>query len=648
MDTTTTQDGGQPNATVTLSSIAVTPSNVSAITGSTLQYSAIGTYSDATTRDLTANVAWSSSDTSVAAIGSSGLAASLVTGTTRIAATLASITGSTNLTVVPLTLVSLEIRPATPSIPLGNSGQFTATGTYNAASSRDLTAVVTWGSSATGVATISNTSGTNGKVATFGAGSSVITATLDGVSASTTLTVTAATLASINITPASASTPLGTPVQFSATGSYTDASSHDITAIATWNSSSPSVATVSNTVGSKGLAPPVTAGTTTITAQSGTVSGSALMTVTAAPPAVNIMNVTVNGSLCSAGSYPNKPCVSVTICSPGTATCQTINDILLDTGSYGLRLFKQVVTVQLTQTSVGGNLLAECVQYVDNSADWGPVYLADVVLGGEPAVTVPIQVIDAAFGTVPSSCGTPDSSPSVAGFNGILGLGLFSEDCGSSCVSGANNGIYYTCSSASSGSICSGSKVPLASQVKNPVALLPQDNNGVILQLPSAQAGGSTSVTGKLLLGINTRSNNISSGVTAYPADSSGNFTTIYNNISDSNSFIDSGSNGLFFNSFGTIPVCSGTYAGWFCPSSTRSLTATNRGSGGTPSGSVLFQIGSTRTLFSTFNNVFAELGGTSTFGFDWGLPFFLGRSVYVGISGRSGGNLGSGPYWAY
>lgn len=554
--------------------------------------------------------------------------------------------GGSTLAVVPIALVSLEIRPANPSIPLGISGQFTATGTYNDVSTRDLTAEVTWGSSDPSVATISNTAGSNGKVATIGAGSSVITASLGGVSASTTLTVTAATLLSINITPASPSTPLGTPVQFSATGSYSDSSINDITATATWISSALSVAKVSNT----GLATPATAGTTTISAKSGTVSSSTSLTVTSALPAINVMTVSVNGSLCSANSYPNKPCVSVTICSPGTSACQTIDDILLDTGSYGLRLFKQVVTVPFTQTTVGGKPLAECVQFADGSADWGPVNLADVVLGGEPVVTVPIQIIDATFGTVPASCGTPDPSPSVAGFNGILGVGLFSEDCGLFCVSGANNGIYYTCSSASSGASCSGSTVPLAAQVQNPVALLPLDNNGVILQLPSAQAGGSASVTGQLLLGINTRSNNIPSVVTSYPADSTGSFTAIYNGTPDSNSFIDSGSNGLFFNSFGTIPECTGIFAGsgWFCPGSTLSLTAINRGSGGSPSGSVAFQIGPASTLFSTFNNVFAELGGANISSFDWGLPFFLGRSVYVGISGRSGGNLGSGPYWAY
>jgi hypothetical protein len=190
--------------------------------------------------------------------------------------------------------------------------------------------------------------------------------------------------------------------------------------------------------------------------------------------------------------------------------------------------------------------------------------------------------------------------------------------------------------------------------VQNPVALLTVDNNGVILQLPSATSGGSVSVDGQLILGINTRSNNVPIGATAYPADPTkgGTFITTYRGIPDSNSFIDSGSNGLFFNDSGSIPLCSinSNAPGWFCPAFTRNLSATNRGYTGTPSGTVPFQIGNAVTLVNSPNYVFAELGGTNIrgAGFDWGLPFFLGRSVYVGIEGRSSGSLGTGPFWAY
>src|ERR1039457_4776075 len=243
----------------------------------------------------------------------------------------------------------------------------------------------------------------------------------------------------------------------------------------------------------------------------------------------NVLAITVNDP-----SYPNKPTVSVTVCTPGTSNCQTINNILLDTGSYGLRIFKQTpLNISLPQATAGSGTLAECIAYMDGSGDWGPVQNADVVLGGETASNVPIQVIDATYfaNAIPAACKAPnvtslDQSPGSAGFNGILGVGLFANDCGPGCTSGANNGMYYSCS----GSSCVGTTVPLASQVQNPVALLKQDNNGVIVKLPSVSPGGVPSANGQLILGIGTQSNNSPSGVTAYPADdSSGEFTTVFN-----------------------------------------------------------------------------------------------------------------------
>lgn len=370
----------------------------------------------------------------------------------------------------------------------------------------------------------------------------------------------------------------------------------------------------------------------------------------------NVLSITVNGSLCSNNSYPNKPCVSVTICTPGTLNCQTINDLLLDTGDSGLRIFKQALNIPLTQVVVDSRSLAECVQFGDGSSEWGPIQKASVILGNEPAILVPVQVVDSTFGTVPSSCGIPLAQPpyqdpAQAGYNGSLGVGLFAQDCGSACLNSAHNGQYYSCS----GSNCNGTTVPLSSQVQNPVALLPQDNNGVIVQLPSVPLGGSPSVNGSLVLGIGTRANNLPSGVTAYAVDDQyGEFTTTFEGSSLTGSFIDTGSNGLFFSSktssynlTGLLPDCA-TNSGWFCPSSTVSFSAVNTRTTGPPSGTVNFQIGNTDSLFSSpTNNVFVEIGGDGSGGFDWGLPFHFGRNVYIGIEGTSSG-LGSGPYFAY
>ena len=161
-----------------------------------------------------------------------------------------------------------------------------------------------------------------------------------------------------------------------------------------------------------------------------------------APAGNNVLLVTVNGSLCSNNSYLNKPCVSVTVCPPGTTTCQPIDDILLDTGSFGLRIFRQVLNVSLSPVSSGAGSLAECVQFADGTSDWGPVETASAILGNEPAVQVPIHVLDSTFGPVPGQCGIPRKSPSEAGYNGILGVGLFVHDCGSGCTNSPNNGVY--------------------------------------------------------------------------------------------------------------------------------------------------------------------------------------------------------------
>jgi hypothetical protein len=366
------------------------------------------------------------------------------------------------------------------------------------------------------------------------------------------------------------------------------------------------------------------------------------------PPDANVLPLTVNGATCSPsnGSYPNKPCVRVTVCMPGTATCATVDDVLLDTGSYGLRLFREVLPFSLPLAPSGSGTLAQCIQYLDGGSHWGPVASADVVLGGEPVIRVPIQVIDATFGPPPASCVKPETRVS-AGFNGILGVGLFAQDCGSACASRASNGIYFSCA----GTTCGGTTVPLASQVPNPVTRLPVDNNGVIVVLPAVAPGGQGSVIGSLILGIDTRANNGSAGATAYPADpQTGDLRTSWDGAT-LGGFLDTGSNGLFFPAPAspTIPECASPNLGWFCPATTTSVTPTNAGTSGTPSGPVTLSIGNAVALFASSHDAFVELAGPlpAASGFDFGLPFFMGRKVFVSIEGRSSG-LGPGPAYGY
>ena len=450
------------------------------------------------------------------------------------------------------------------------------------------------------------------------------------------------TLRSISVTPANSSLLSGLTLQFTATGTFSDGSTQNLTSQVTWSASG-----IVQISGSGLASAGSSAGTTTITARSGSVSGSTLLTVTGGSSAgTNVMAITVDGSLCSgatSANYFNKPCVSVTVCDPGTSTCQTVNDILLDTGSYGLRIFKQAIPgLNLTQASSGSGLLAECIQFADGSTIWGPVQLANVQMAGEPAVQVPIQVIDASFAT-PTSCGTPDPDPATAGYTGILGVGPLPQDCGPNCASRSKVGIYFSCV----GATCTGATVSLANQVQNPVASLPADNNGVEVQLPSVPLGGVPSINGSLLFGIGTQANNTPSvAPTVLPTNQQADFSTTLSGFAGAASFLDTGSNALFFTS--SLPICSGANSDWYCPPSTVTLSATLNGASGTASKTVQFNVGNADALFATNNQVFSEIGGTSTFGFDWGLPFFMGRNVFIGISGTVAPNLGTGPFVAF
>ena len=267
----------------TLVSIQVTPTDPSIALGRNKQFTATGIFTDNTVQDLTAQVAWSSSLPAIATIGSGdGMATPAAAGSTTITATSGTVSGSTTLTVTLAVLQAIDISPAIPSISMGTSQQFVATGTYSDNSTEDLTPAATWSSSNTAVATVSNAAGSNGLATSVGAGLTTITATLSGVSGSTDLTVDPAKLVSIDVTPTNPSIPMGLTQQFSASGNYADGSVQDLTSLVSWSSSTTTVATVSNAAGSNGLATPIIAGQTTITASFGGISGTSQLTVTAA------------------------------------------------------------------------------------------------------------------------------------------------------------------------------------------------------------------------------------------------------------------------------------------------------------------------------------------------------------------------------
>ncbi len=170
----------------TLVSIDITPKNASIPVNAQQSYTAVGTYSDQSSRIITNSVIWISSDTTVATINTNGIAHALKVGQITITASLGSITANTPLTVTADTLISIQVTPVNATIDLGNSQAFKATGIYASGESLDITNQVTWASSDSAVAKI-NASGIAQSV-TIG-GPINITATLQSIVGSAQLTV---------------------------------------------------------------------------------------------------------------------------------------------------------------------------------------------------------------------------------------------------------------------------------------------------------------------------------------------------------------------------------------------------------------------------------------------------------------------------
>lgn len=417
---------------------------------------------------------------------------------------------------------------------------------------------------------------------------------------------------------------------------------------------------------------------TATSTQNTSVAGTATVIVNPSTTAANVAPIVVDAGPSGLGSNnasTNVAFATVTVCIPGTNTCQTIDHVSVDTGSSGLRLLSSAsggeFNLNLPPENVSGNPLDECLVFLDGFV-WGPVYTATVTVAGETASNVPVQIMIPGSNSpgVPSSCSSQTTGPNEGdtlvafGANGIIGVGLFQNDCGQYCVQDGSSCdptnssapcVYYQCP----GSGCTPTNVAIAQQVPNPVTLFATDNNGVLIQLPSVPDGGSPTVNGSLIFGIGTESNNALGSAQVYvvpdTGNNPGNILTTFNG-QQYQAFLDSGSNGLFFLDSSTtgIPTCSG-FSGsssWYCPStSPDNLTASNQGQNTSgPVGNpvqVNFSIENATNLFNTSNTAFSTLGGPQSGSFDWGLSFFYGRSVFTAIDTMSTPG-GTGPYFAY
>ena len=255
----------------TLLSILVTPDSTSVPLGISQSFTATGVFSNGDSQDL-ATAVWGSSDSTKIPIDSSGSAQTLGVATVTISATYGSITGSTSFTVLPAALVSIALNPSNSSIALGTTVSLTPVGAFTDGSTQTLSPVL-WNSDDPTVAFVA-VNGT-GLVSGNAIGSANISATAGSITGSTSVTVTPAVISSIAVTPGSITIPAGTTQQFTAMATFTDSSIQDVSSLATWSSSSGSVATVS----SSGLATAVSVGSSTMTATMGSISGTGALTV---------------------------------------------------------------------------------------------------------------------------------------------------------------------------------------------------------------------------------------------------------------------------------------------------------------------------------------------------------------------------------
>jgi uncharacterized protein YjdB len=251
--------------------------------GATQQFNASAKYSDGSTASLTSGVTWTTSASGIATVDSSGKATGVAAGTATITATHQGLssTASLQVTAAPKTLTSIAISPSSGSVQVGATQQFTATGTYSDRTTSDITSQAVWTSADTTLLTINST----GLASGVAAGSTTVTAALDGVTASASVTISQAAPESLAITPAPLQLAIGASQQLTATSTKKDGTTQDVSSSATWTVDNTAVASVS----ASGLLTAVAAGSTTVRASVNGVSSSQSVEVTT--PSGSLVNV---------------------------------------------------------------------------------------------------------------------------------------------------------------------------------------------------------------------------------------------------------------------------------------------------------------------------------------------------------------------
>ena len=290
-------------------------------------------------------------------------------------------------TLTPSGLVSISVTPASVFLTPGQTQQFVATGTFSGGSTQILQSVI-WTSSNPSTAVVTNSSGSAGLVSALTAGTPVISATAGDLGGSSSLSV--ATLVSIAITPSNPSLQAESTEQFSATGTFSDGSTHDVTASVTWSSSSSAVISI----GAGGLATTGgTAGTATITATSGATSATTSVTVQAIPATPSITSVSPSGG--TAGTQ-------VTISGSGFGSVQGMGSVWLGTNPATVQSWS---STQIAATVASGSRSGNA--QVQQNGNWSNTIAFTV---GTPTISnvtpnnglpgTPVTITGSGFGAV--------------------------------------------------------------------------------------------------------------------------------------------------------------------------------------------------------------------------------------------------------
>jgi hypothetical protein len=299
-----TGSGSVTVSAATLQSVAIVASSSSMPKGAVIDLAAQGSYSDGSVQDVTAQVTWASSTPAVATVSSAGgIVTAVAAGTTSVTASISGMSSSVTLTVTGAVPVSIGLSPTNVSLAQGTSEQLAAQVTFSDGTLQDDSATAEWTSSDRTIADVS----VSGLLLAEGIGTATITAKVGGLTASELVTVTAAGVASIAISPSPLSLALGLSRTLDAVSVLTNSQTADVTASATWASSDTTVATVTTA----GVVQTVGVGTTVITASVGSIQGTDTVTVTAAAPVS--MSVTAPQTSIPAG-------LTVQLAAPSTLT----------------------------------------------------------------------------------------------------------------------------------------------------------------------------------------------------------------------------------------------------------------------------------------------------------------------------------------